>query len=82
MVQTLSAISAEKNSTIVFPLPIDLITYFLKSNDAETIKTAANAAQAIADREAVVPVKNLSSGAEAQLSANGAGMAASTSAAM
>ncbi|XP_061386312.1 band 7 protein AGAP004871-like, partial [Musca vetustissima] len=51
--QTLSAISAEKNSTIVFPLPIDLITYFLKSNDADTIKTAANTAQAIADREAV-----------------------------
>uniref|UniRef100_A0A1B0G0A0 Band 7 domain-containing protein n=1 Tax=Glossina morsitans morsitans TaxID=37546 RepID=A0A1B0G0A0_GLOMM len=50
--QTLSAISAEKNSTIVFPLPIDLITYFLKSNDADTIKTAADTAQAIADREA------------------------------
>ncbi|XP_073837046.1 band 7 protein AGAP004871 isoform X2 [Musca autumnalis] len=53
--QTLSAISAEKNSTIVFPLPIDLITYFLKSNDADTIKTAASTAKAIADREAVVP---------------------------
>lgn len=31
--QTLNTISAEKNSTIVFPLPIDLITYFLKSRD-------------------------------------------------
>ncbi|XP_031620046.1 band 7 protein AGAP004871 isoform X1 [Contarinia nasturtii] len=30
--QTLNTISAEKNSTIVFPLPIDLITYFLKSH--------------------------------------------------
>ncbi|VVC86118.1 unnamed protein product [Leptidea sinapis] len=28
--QTLNTISAEKNSTIVFPLPIDLLTYFLK----------------------------------------------------
>ncbi|TMW45865.1 hypothetical protein DOY81_009055 [Sarcophaga bullata] len=49
--QTLSAISAEKNSTIVFPLPIDLITYFLKSNDAETIQTAANTAKVIAKRD-------------------------------
>lgn len=31
--QTLNTISAEKNSTIVFPLPIDLITYFLKSHN-------------------------------------------------
>lgn len=30
--QTLNTISAEKNSTIVFPLPIDLITYFIKSH--------------------------------------------------
>lgn len=29
--QTLNTISAEKNSTIVFPLPIDMITYFMKS---------------------------------------------------
>jgi erythrocyte band 7 integral membrane protein len=28
--QTLNTISAEKNSTIVFPLPIDLLTYFMK----------------------------------------------------
>lgn len=32
--QTLNTISAEKNSTIVFPLPIDLITYFIKSKEA------------------------------------------------
>lgn len=31
--QTLNTISAEKNSTIVFPLPIDLITYFMKKVD-------------------------------------------------
>ncbi|XP_037032786.1 band 7 protein AGAP004871 isoform X2 [Bradysia coprophila] len=30
--QTLNTISAEKNSTIVFPLPIDMITYFMKSH--------------------------------------------------
>lgn len=30
--QTLSSISAEKNSTIVFPLPIDIINYFIKKD--------------------------------------------------
>ncbi|XP_076293408.1 band 7 protein AGAP004871 isoform X2 [Lasioglossum baleicum] len=30
--QTLNTISAEKNSTIVFPLPIDLLTYFMKAS--------------------------------------------------
>ena len=29
--QTLNNISAEKNSTIIFPLPIDLITHFMKN---------------------------------------------------
>ncbi|CAD7082806.1 unnamed protein product [Hermetia illucens] len=33
--QTLNTISAEKNSTIVFPLPIDLITYFIKSTETK-----------------------------------------------
>ena len=28
--QTLSTVSAEKNSTIIFPLPVDLITHFMK----------------------------------------------------
>lgn len=32
--QTLNTISAEKNSTIVFPLPIDILTYFMKSKEA------------------------------------------------
>ncbi|RWS19125.1 Band 7 protein-like protein, partial [Leptotrombidium deliense] len=27
--QTLNTISAEKNSTIIFPLPIDLLSHFL-----------------------------------------------------
>ena len=29
--QTLNDIAAEKNSTIIFPLPIDLLTHFMKS---------------------------------------------------
>lgn len=29
--QTLTSISAEKNSTIIFPLPIDFITHFVQS---------------------------------------------------
>ena len=33
--QTLNTISAEKNSTIVFPLPIDILTYFMKANAKE-----------------------------------------------
>ncbi len=28
--QTLNTISAEKNSTIIFPLPVDLLRHFLK----------------------------------------------------
>jgi erythrocyte band 7 integral membrane protein len=32
--QTLNTISAEKNSTIVFPLPIDILTYFMKAREA------------------------------------------------
>ncbi|XP_046659153.1 band 7 protein AGAP004871 [Homalodisca vitripennis] len=31
--QTLNTISAEKNSTIVFPLPIDLLTYFVRAKE-------------------------------------------------
>ena len=30
--QTLSAISAEKNSTIIFPLPIDIMSHYLKDD--------------------------------------------------
>ncbi|XP_062135019.1 band 7 protein AGAP004871 isoform X2 [Drosophila sulfurigaster albostrigata] len=44
--QTLNTISAEKNSTIVFPLPIDLITYFLKTTEATTQQNAAAAVAA------------------------------------
>jgi hypothetical protein len=31
--QTLNSISAEKNSTIIFPLPIDLLTNFMNSGN-------------------------------------------------
>ncbi|KAL7644853.1 UNVERIFIED_CONTAM: hypothetical protein RMT77_004670 [Armadillidium vulgare] len=33
--QTLNAISAEKNSTIIFPLPIDLLSYYMKDKDTK-----------------------------------------------
>jgi erythrocyte band 7 integral membrane protein len=36
--QTLNSISAEKNSTIIFPLPIDFITHFLGKDKDETIE--------------------------------------------
>ena len=35
-IQTLNSISAEKNSTVIFPLPIDLITNLLHGNQEET----------------------------------------------
>ena len=34
--QTLTEVATEKNSTIIFPLPIDLIRAFLPSPDART----------------------------------------------
>ncbi|KAK8727316.1 hypothetical protein OTU49_009811 [Cherax quadricarinatus] len=33
--QTLNAISAENNSTIIFPLPIDVLTHMIQKKDAE-----------------------------------------------
>ncbi|ODM97030.1 hypothetical protein Ocin01_09642 [Orchesella cincta] len=33
--QTLSTIATEKNSTIIFPLPIDLFTVFMKGENGE-----------------------------------------------
>ncbi|XP_072400137.1 band 7 protein AGAP004871 isoform X4 [Diabrotica undecimpunctata] len=33
--QTLNTISTEKNSTIVFPLPIDILSYFIKAREAK-----------------------------------------------
>ena len=34
--QTLSTISAEKNSTIIFPLPVDLVTHFMQSKPSSS----------------------------------------------
>ncbi|KAF7259075.1 hypothetical protein EG68_03917 [Paragonimus skrjabini miyazakii] len=34
--QTLSTISAEKNSTIIFPLPVDLITHFMHKGNSKS----------------------------------------------
>jgi hypothetical protein len=33
--QTLTEIGAEKNRTIVFPLPIDILEYFRKARDGD-----------------------------------------------
>ncbi|XP_059216775.1 band 7 protein AGAP004871 isoform X1 [Stomoxys calcitrans] len=40
--QTLNTISAEKNSTIVFPLPIDMMTYFMKNSEAKALAAMAD----------------------------------------
>ncbi|CAI2737594.1 unnamed protein product [Dicrocoelium dendriticum] len=41
--QTLGTISAEKNSTIIFPLPVDLITHFMPNNNNSGRRSSANA---------------------------------------
>lgn len=47
--QTLSTICTEKKSTIVFPLPLDLMTYFMKSIElAEGAESAEGAEGSIA----------------------------------
>ena len=33
--QTLTEIGAEKNTTIVFPLPIDIVDYFFKAREGK-----------------------------------------------
>ncbi|OON22291.1 SPFH/Band 7/PHB domain protein, partial [Opisthorchis viverrini] len=40
--QTLSTISAEKNSTIIFPLPVDLVTHFMHNNNHGSSSTSRN----------------------------------------
>lgn len=37
--QTLTEIATEKNSTIIFPLPMDLISYFMKGKTPESLKS-------------------------------------------
>jgi hypothetical protein len=44
--QTLSEIGAEQNSTIIFPLPIDLVQPLLAATEAVTPKTAEGASAA------------------------------------
>ena len=39
--QTLTEIAAEKNSTIVFPLPLDLIQMFLQSRESSEDDTTS-----------------------------------------
>ena len=36
--QTMSSIAAEKNSTIIFPVPIDFLTQFSKNQQSPTKK--------------------------------------------
>ncbi|VDM18496.1 unnamed protein product [Hydatigera taeniaeformis] len=38
--QTLSTISAEKNSTIIFPLPVDLVTHFMQGKPSSSSLSA------------------------------------------
>ena len=39
--QTLNSISAEKNSTIIFPLPIDLLSHFMNGNGSSNGQSKA-----------------------------------------
>ena len=41
--QTLNNIAAEKNSTIVFPLPMEILSYFLFPNDSQHKKNSTHA---------------------------------------
>jgi len=45
--QTLTEIAAEKNSTIVFPLPLDLIQMFLESRGSGTDESAPPPSQKV-----------------------------------
>lgn len=42
--QTLNTISAEKNSTIIFPLPIDMMTFFMRKSERNERKAAREGA--------------------------------------
>jgi len=65
--QTLNTISAEKNSTIIFPLPMELLQYFMKPGDAPSpiddtassrLSPAAAAAGGSPCRRGDLPTKN------------------------
>ncbi|KAL5964333.1 hypothetical protein TSMEX_007901 [Taenia solium] len=46
--QTLSTISAEKNSTIIFPLPVDLVTHFMQGKPSSSSLSATPPSTAFA----------------------------------
>ncbi|VDK38654.1 unnamed protein product [Taenia asiatica] len=46
--QTLSTISAEKNSTIIFPLPVDLVTHFMQGKPSSSSLSATPSSTAFA----------------------------------
>ena len=47
--QTLNSISAEKNSTIIFPLPIDLLTHFISGGGSSKGKSKSDSKEAKRD---------------------------------
>ena len=49
--QTLTEIGAEQNSTIIFPMPIDIIKPFLDLVDKAGKPTGANGAARVATRD-------------------------------
>ncbi|XP_050740581.1 band 7 protein AGAP004871-like isoform X5 [Eriocheir sinensis] len=49
--QTLNAISAEKNSTIIFPLPIDLLSQYMKNGNNKNGKNSKSKKDLLSDDE-------------------------------
>ncbi|XP_045125554.1 band 7 protein AGAP004871-like isoform X7 [Portunus trituberculatus] len=49
--QTLNAISAEKNSTIIFPLPIDLLSQYMKNGNSKNGKNVKSKKDLLSDDE-------------------------------
>ncbi|XP_042207894.1 band 7 protein AGAP004871-like isoform X1 [Homarus americanus] len=49
--QTLNAISAEKNSTIIFPLPIDLLSQYMKNGNNKSGKNRKSKKDLLSDDE-------------------------------
>jgi hypothetical protein len=56
--QTLAEIGAEQNSTIVFPMPIDIIKPFLEILEKSGKPRGANGDARLADAPAVLSVTN------------------------
>ena len=50
--QTLSSIAAEHNSTIIFPMPMNILDHFLDKGSSKKSKPAAVAAAAAVAEEA------------------------------